>query len=136
MGWFDTRGSKERKAAFRNAVAVALADGVLDAAEMEALALVAQRLKLSKSEMKAVLNAPEKVKFVAPRDPEEGMKQLVDIIIVMMADGVIDEREATLCAGIATALGYHPDVIPTLLEAIVKAIRENRDPVQDARDVT
>ena len=129
MGWFESRELKEKKAAFRNLVAVSFADGHLDQGEVEALRFIAERMGLTKSQAEAVVRDPDSVEFVVPTDPQARVLQMIDMVTVMMADGELDRTEMVICVHLGEKLGFSLAEVKHLIEGIVTAIRAGLDPL-------
>jgi uncharacterized membrane protein YebE (DUF533 family) len=130
MGWFEGKSKKEKKSALKNVIAVMLADGIIDAAERRFLTAVCKRLNLSENEAHKILNDQKGVKFVVPKAKEERVRQLVDSIFMMMADGKIEPREMDTCMCIAARFGFSPSIVPRVVADIVNAIRGGRSRAQ------
>ena len=90
---------------FKNLVAIAVADGVLDEAEVSFLEERAEEVGLPEEEVKRIMEAAEGLQFVVPLTVEDREDQLADIVFMSMVDGNIDDREYNLCLRIADKLG-------------------------------
>ena len=130
MNWLDSRDEKEKKAAFKNTVAVAFADGRLDDKETEALRFLATRMGLSTSQIESVLNNPDAIEFVSPADPKDRVLQIIDMVAVMMVDGEMANAEMTLCIHIGQKLGFSLEEVEHLIEGVVEAIRNGLNPLE------
>lgn len=132
MGLFDTRASKERKSHFKNMIALAMIDGDFDDNEKDFLTNRGMLWGLSRKEVDAVLMKPDKVQFMVPEDPDQCIAQLYDLIIMMLADGVIQEDEMDFVQTLAARMGFRPSDVPRMLEGIIEQAREERKPDIDA----
>lgn len=123
MAWFESKDKKARKAAFKNVLAVMVADGKVTESEMRHLAKVAIRLELSEKDVREILDDPASVAFVLPDDVRERAAQLIDIILMMMVDGDIQEREMALCVAFAIRLGFPPSAVKKVVESVLDSLR-------------
>ena len=122
MDWFGDRSAKERRAFIAKLVTVMGADGKFDGREIQFLASVSERIGFDPNELDTMLDRPEEVEMIAPRDPEERASQLVDCVFMMILDGDIDKRKALMCEHIAKSLGFNPDVVHSLVVAFGVAV--------------
>ncbi|HOQ05119.1 MAG TPA: hypothetical protein PKY88_07905 [Anaerohalosphaeraceae bacterium] len=135
MSWFESRSTKEKKSALKNAVAVMMSDGEISDSELAMLAVICRRLGLNLRVLKEILKNPEKIHFVVPRDNQEKIFQLIDIVFMMMADGKVDDKEMNLCKAIASGFSFNPAIIDRLLTAITESIQKGNDRSQTAEAV-
>jgi uncharacterized tellurite resistance protein B-like protein len=124
MAWFEGKDAKQRKSALVTVLRVMLADGKIDAREQVFLAKVAGRLGIKEKEFKKVLANPSAVEFHPPKDDKERICQLFDVILMMLADGRVDQREMELCIHAASRLGFRTSTVPTLVNGIVQKINQ------------
>ncbi len=135
MSWFESKRTKEKKSALKNAVAVMRSDGHISDSEMTMLAVICRRLGLDPKILKEILSHPETIKFVVPSDNQEKVFRLVDIVFMMMADGTVNQNEMNLCKTIASGFGFNPSVIDKLLTSIAESIQKGKDRSQTIESV-
>ena len=126
MGFFDSRKTKERKSHFKTLVMLALADGEIDDQEHEVLCAVGQRWGLSEAQALSVLERPNSVKFVLPKNPQERLQQLHELVVVMLSDGKIDDNEMDLCITVAARMGFRPSVVKEMVEHTVEQMKKHQ----------
>lgn len=127
MSFFDlfmSKSEKERLSHLRNLISVAAIDGKIEESEMNILAKVASREGMSEYEFRRCLENPGSVKFVVPNSDEKCRQFLLDLVVMMMVDGDIDEKEIELCKVIAVGLGYKPEVVHALILGLIVKVRE------------
>ena len=90
---------------FVNLVAIAAADGYLDAREREFLAERAEENGMKAEEFNSIISNADKLQFVVPMNHEECEDQLNDAIFMSIVDGDISEQEYELCMSLANRLG-------------------------------
>lgn len=126
MSWFESPAKKAAKTHFATMVAIAAADGQLHPNEMALLRAVAQRIKLSDREVQKVLSNPQKIKFAVPTDGKERVLMLFDMVLMMMADGKIDQREMDFVVMAAGRLGFPSSFVLKLVTGLVDAARKGK----------
>ena len=112
---FKSRESREKLSHLKNLVAVAFADGKLEDNEMAALATVMARDGLTPSDLERCIKKPQGIKFLPPEAPVQRVVYLKDMVLLMMCDGNIDDKELALCKATAIALGFKHEVIDTMI---------------------
>jgi len=126
MGLFDSRETKEKKSHFKNLVMLACVDGDFDDNEKEFLINTGIRWGLTRGQVMSVLKNPDGVKFVIPNDPEKRLAQLEDLVVMILADGVIEQVEVDFVQTLAVKMG--------LIIAIIEAVRAQNKPDVKAED--
>lgn len=122
---FKSRESREKLSHLKNLVAVAFADGNFDNNEMAALATVMARDGLTPSDLERCIKNPKGIKYLPPDSPGERIIYLKDMVLLMMCDGNIDDRELALCKATAIALGFKHELIDAMIMDIIKDIKRN-----------
>ena len=117
---------EEQKWMFLNALLVAGIDGTIDSAEIIMLRNIQEKLGLNQKEIEEIKSNPRNVKFEPPKTKEERFAHLVDLVFVMLANGVADPRESILVKNIAKILGFDPNLVPIIVLKITEAIRANQ----------
>ena len=124
---FKSRESREKLSHLKNLVAVAFADGKLEDNEMATLATVMARDGLTPSDLERCIKNPKGIKFLPPETPGQRAVYLKDMVLLMMCDGDIDDRELALCKATAIALGFKHEVIDAMIMYIIADIKRNRN---------
>ena len=130
MGIFDmfiNKSKREDLSHIKVLLALALADGKIDKAELAAIAAVCQREHISESELKRCLENPDSIEFEQPKDHETKVKYLRDMVCIMMADGDIDKNEFVLCKLTAETLGFRHEVIDAMILDIISDLKRELD---------
>jgi len=124
---FKSRESREKLSHLKNLVAVAFADGKLEDNEMAALATVMARDGLTPSDLERCIKKPQGIKFLPPETPVQRVVYLKDMVLLMMCDGNIDDKELALCKATAIALGFKHEVIDAMIMDIIADIKRNHN---------
>ena len=122
MGLFKSQAEKERLSHVKTLLALALADGKLEKDEIAVIASVASRENIDVKEVEKMLEGKDNVKFVVPETDEAKIQQLKDMVIMMMIDGEINEKELDLCRATADYYGYREEVIEFLVKQVLEEI--------------
>lgn len=91
---------------FVNLVAVAAADGYLNAREREFLAERAEETGIKADEYEQIVKDADKLQHVVPLNQVQPQDQLMDAIFMSIVDGEIAESEYQLCVAMACRLGF------------------------------
>ena len=124
---FKSRESREKLSHLKNLVAVAFADGKLEDNEMAALSTVMALDGLTPSDLERCIKKPQGIKFLPPETPGQRVVYLKDMVLLMMCDGNIDDKELALCKATAIALGFKHEVIDAIIMDIIADIKRNHN---------
>jgi len=105
---------------FKNIIAVAYADGILDPLEREFLIEKAQELDIPIENVDDLMKEVEQIALVIPVEGFPREEQLADAITTAVVDGIIDDSEIKICMEIGKALGFEEKYISTLIENSLK----------------
>jgi len=122
MAWFEWRSDKEKKSAIKNIVAIMMADGIIADEERACLKIICERVKVSPSELKIIMDAPDSTAFVVPKKKREKICQLVDIISMILSDGDIDEEERDIFFTVSDAFGFSREVALSIKTIITQSL--------------
>lgn len=103
---------------FKNLVAVAYADGVLDKKEEELLSLKAIEFGLSEATVEFILDTADQIAFLIPRTIIDREKQLKDSADMATIDGNLQLKEYNLLVSLALRLGYQPSSVDKVIEKL------------------
>lgn len=103
------------------------ADGKIDKKEQAFLRNKALKIGLSENDVKTIINDSlfGKFKHKAPDSIEERYSILIDLIIMMIIDDHVDEKEMELCKSLCSTLGFQKQLIPYMIDIIKEA--NNKD---------
>ena len=103
---------------FVNLVAIAAADGYLDAREREFLSERAEENGMKAEEFDSIINDADKLQFVVPLNQEDCEDQLNDAIFMSIVDGEISDQEYSLCLSLAARLGVEQDEVDEVINNV------------------
>ena len=125
MGLFKSQKEKERLSHVNTLLALAFADGKLEKNEITAIAAFAARENVDVEEVQKMLDGKDNVNFIPPQSEEDKVQYLHDLVLLMIADGNINEKEYALCKAVADQFGYREEVIDALLKKIIDDIQNS-----------
>lgn len=104
----------------RNLVAMARADGQLDNAEILFLYKIGKRYQLNPQLIADILSEKHTDYEVNVSKVEDSLEQLTDLVGMMVADGIIREKEMEFCKKMCSRFGFQLEVIDLLVELYKK----------------
>ncbi|MGF1635714.1 MAG: hypothetical protein ACFCUU_01475 [Cyclobacteriaceae bacterium] len=116
---FGTSDKKQAESHLRNLLLVSLADGSLDAEELSLIRNIAAESGISEVEIHAISENLAQEAFVAPSNESEAVKQISDLVRLMIADREIEDREVDLCKKLAIKLNLAPQIVDELIDFLV-----------------
>jgi uncharacterized tellurite resistance protein B-like protein len=119
----STLSLDERRSHLRNLVALAAKDGVIRDEERAVLVYVAGRMGLSDTDMDDAINRPDEIHMSFPADRTVSFHQLYDLTEMMIIDGEVRKVERELCTSFAIRLGFKPEDINVVIQAILTGNR-------------
>jgi len=107
---------KSRTAHLKNLVAMARVDGHLDNSELLFLYKVGKRFKLNPQDIADILTSTEETISIVPNDFSNNLLQLFDLVGMMMADGMIKEKELEFCNKMVDKFGFRKELVSEMIE--------------------
>ncbi len=104
----------------RNLVAMARADGQLDNAEILFLYKVGKRYQLNPQLIADILSEKHTDYEVNTTKVEDNLEQLTDLVGMMVADGIVREKEMDFCKKMCGRFGFRLEVIDLLVDLYKK----------------
>lgn len=126
--FFEKLDLNSRERHLKNLVAIARIDGHLHQDEVQFLYNIGEKYEFSKEEVDGMLDEDDIEQAEIPTLPSHRVGQLFDLVIMMMADNVIDQKELELCRHMCRRYGYHP----TLITRLIEFYKENEAHASDA----
>jgi len=123
MFGIQSKQEKIKKSHLTNLISLMAIDGHIDDREKAILAFIAQRLGVQADTLKKMIAQPQKAKFVIPKDENQRLTQLVDLVFMMMVDGEVDEREMDYCVTAAVKMGFSPAKVREIVGAIIDGVK-------------
>ena len=121
MGLFKSRDAKENETLLASAVAMMGADGEIDDNEVKILAVIATRVGIDADGLARIMSNAGNHQWAMPTDPHKRALHLVYMILMMWADGKIDDNESKLLLSMGMSMGYSPEQIAIAVRTFTKA---------------
>ncbi len=120
---FSSKSLEAKKTRIAFLAGMMTADGKIDEKEQAFLRRKAIKIGLSSDEVKKIINDSLFGNFEpeVPEDPEERYTLLIDLVIMMLIDGHIDDKEMDLCRSKCVSLGFSENIIPIMIDIITQA---------------
>ncbi|MDP2103557.1 MAG: TerB family tellurite resistance protein [Candidatus Gracilibacteria bacterium] len=122
MGLFDffagNTSQDKNQSYLKNLIAVAMADGELDDKEAQALMQVATRLGISEGKVRGIIAQHKTIQFVLPKDPKDRVRQLWDLLLIVLVDGRVEERELAILERFALKLHLRSAIASALVRRL------------------
>jgi uncharacterized tellurite resistance protein B-like protein len=106
--------SRKGKSYIKQLLQVAMADGHLDAHEINNLMQIAKRMDITEEEVQDIRNNMDKVPFTPPKGTKDTFRLLFDLVWMMMIDGNVIGNEMRVCQSLAMQMGFAPETITDL----------------------
>ncbi|PRY02950.1 hypothetical protein CLV24_14419 [Pontibacter ummariensis] len=108
--------TKEKKLAFfQNMVLVAIADKYIDEMESDFLLSIGQQLELSEEDTRPISDNLSSLSFIIPKDGLQKTLELQALVMMVLQDGEVEEREYSLCLEYTRQIGYSKEILDELI---------------------
>ena len=112
--------TKEKKIAFfQNLVLVAIADRYIDEAESDFLLTIGEQLNLSEEDTLPITDNLESLSFNIPEDGMQKILELQTLVMMVLQDGEVEEREYNLCLEYTHQIGYSKETLDRLISKLI-----------------
>lgn len=108
--------SQEKKISFfQNLILIAAADGRLDSNESQFIVTIGNRLGLAPDEVMHLADRLPELNFVIPGEGIQKTLELQTLVMMMLEDGRIHDREYDLCLQYTTRVGYTKAILDDMI---------------------
>lgn len=116
MNFYSGNTSKDSRIQhLKNLAALARVDGELDPSEILFLYKIGKRFELNPQLIAELLSAHD-VEFQSdPRNTDENLEQLSDLVGMMLADGIVRDKELQFCKKLCSRFGFKEAAIDILI---------------------
>ncbi len=123
---FGIKTDNKKRSHLKNLVAIAKLDGVVTKEELEFLLSVGKKVGVSESEINKMIQRTDKIEVTKPETLELALDYIYDLVLMTMADGVIDEAEISLTIEIAEKLGLNPVTSGVIVRKIFMLVESGK----------
>lgn len=116
IGFFEHQYLSYKKNHIRNLLALAKVDGHMHEKEERLLYRIAKRYGLKDRQVRELVESTEKFKLIVPDNHNDKMNLLYDLVLMVYADGVVDEHEIEFCEEAVKQFGMKKGLVNWLLD--------------------
>ncbi len=124
---FDHPEKRQDKEHFKHLIQIALADGIIWDSEMAMLHRLGKNMGFTDPEIDDLLVSTQSLAYHPPYELAKRFEQLYGIIIMVLADGNIDNNQMQLATVIAIKSGFVEAEVPALLDLLINGIKNGAD---------
>ena len=126
----DLLNTQQKKLSFfQNLIIVAAADGLLDNDESDFILSIGNRLGLTPEDVSPIANNLEVLSFIIPEDGMQKTIELQTLVMMMLADGQVHDREYIMCQDYANRIGYGKEILDDMINQLSGNSADTRDAV-------
>jgi len=114
-GLFEYQYLSFRKGHLQNLVALAKADGHIHEEEIKLIYKIGEKYKLKTWQIDEILNDPVLYELTIPEKTRQKIGLLYELVLVMMADGIVHPKEMEFCRSAVIKFGLSMEVLDKLI---------------------
>ncbi len=115
----DLLNTKQKKLAFfQNLILAAISDKELDDQERDFLLLVGNQLNLTEEDTRPITDNIGVLSFIIPEDGMQRTMELQTLVMMVLQDGEIKDKEYNLCQEYAHRIGYSKDILDDMIKQL------------------
>lgn len=109
---------QKKLAFFQNMVLLAAADGRLEDRESDFIVDIGNRLGLTADEVAPIAENLDVLSFIIPEEGMQKTLELQTLVMMMVEDGRVHDREYALCLDYAHRIGYGKDILDDMIRQL------------------
>jgi uncharacterized tellurite resistance protein B-like protein len=109
---------QKKLAFFQNLILVAAADGRLDGDESQFLLTMGNKLGLRPEDVMPIADNLNVLSFVIPEEGIQKTFELQTLVLMMLEDGQMHDREYQLCQEYARRIGYSKEILDDMVKQL------------------
>ena len=109
---------QKKLAFFQNLVLLAAADGRLEDRESDFIVDIGNRLGLTADEVAPIAENLDVLSFIIPEEGMQKTLELQTLVMMMVEDGRVHDREYALCLDYAHRIGYGKDILDDMIRQL------------------
>jgi len=115
IGFFEHQYLSYKKSHIKNLLALAKVDGTIHPEEEALLYRIGKKYGLKDRQVKQLVEMEEKFEVVVPDNHHDKMNLLYDLILMVYADGVVDQHEIEFCEEAVERFGMKKGLVAWLI---------------------
>ncbi len=133
IGFFEHQYLSYKKNHIRNLLALAKADGHMHEKELEMLYKIGKRYGLKDRQVRELIDSAESPELIVPDNHNDKMNLLYDLLMMIHADGVVDEGEIRFFEDAVLKFGMKKEMVGWLLSIFDEHDRPTADEWDDIK---
>ncbi len=121
IGFFEHQYLSFKKNHLRNLIALAKADGHLHKEEEKMLYRMGEKYGLKDRQIASLIRSNKKTDLQIPETHEQKMNQLYDLVMMVYADGVVEESEVDFCEELMDEFGFKKGIVNWMIDKFDEA---------------
>lgn len=109
---------QKKLAFFQNLILLAAADGILQQDESRFLLNIGNKLGLAAEDVMPIADNLNVLSFIIPVEGLQKTLELQTMVKMMLEDGIIHDREYTLCLEYAHRIGYGKSILDDMVKQL------------------
>ncbi len=116
IGFFEHQYLAYKKNHIKNLLALAKADGHLHEEETKLLFKIGDRYGLKERQVQSLIDSKKKFEINIPDNHVDRMSLLYDLVLMVYADGKVDDSEIDFCEEVVDHFGMKKQMVKWLLK--------------------
>lgn len=104
--FFESGERKQDKGHLKNLVLIANVDGHVSDEELVLIHRIGRKIGLTNTQIGQILDDPSSIQVFPPVGREERYGHMIDMVHMMQADGVVDDKEMKMIGRFAVQIGF------------------------------
>jgi uncharacterized tellurite resistance protein B-like protein len=118
LGFFERQYLSYKKNHIKNLLALSRADGHMHPKETQMLIKIGRRYGLKERQVKEIIGQEAAHEVNVPDNFHDKMNLLYDLVMMVYADGVVEESEVKFCEDVVKRFGLKKDVVRWMLHEV------------------
>ncbi len=116
IGFFEHQYLSYKKGHIKNLLALANVDGHMHEKEIELLFKIGKRYGMKSRQVQELIDSDEKFELIVPDNHADRMNLLYDLVLMVYADGIVDDSEIQFCEEAVECFGMKKQMVKWLLK--------------------
>ena len=121
---FQSSRIEEQESHIRNLILMANSDNNISKSEVEVIFNIGIEKGISQSKIKDILRDSTERELYIPESSHEKFEHVLDLVRVMLADGVIEDFEVKFCTDITVKFGFRKTIAALLILKMTKGLED------------
>jgi len=119
--YFEEQVAKLNEYHIQNLAMLAKIDGKVHEKEVEILYKLARKYKVNANKIKRLIEGETRYTPIIPVLYSQKLGQLYDLVLMMLADNVIEKREMAFCEDMASLYGFDIKIVRAMIDYKLKS---------------